>query len=189
MEEHFTVFVGDRHLISGPLREVLAQVKAREETSERPLLIFNHTGNPVDFDLRGPLDEVIARVQPPRKPAGRGRPRLGVVAREVTLLPRHWDWLEAQPGGASAALRRLVDEARKRDPGREGVLAAQTAADRFLGVMAGDRPGYQEASRALYARDRVAFEAHMAGWPPDIRTHALNLAAPAFEEVPATPTP
>ena len=103
-----------------------------------------------------------------------------MVAREVTLLPRHWEWLEAQRGGASAALRRLIDEARRADPEGERRRQAQAAADRFLNVMAGDLPGYEEATRALYARDGQAFAGHLAVWPPDIRAHAQALAAPAF---------
>lgn len=188
----FTAFHGTRRLHTAPLRDLLAHLKAREADLDldpgAPLLIFDdQSGRPVDVDLRGSVDDVIARVLPDPKPVGRGRPKLGVVAREVTLLPRHWEWLEAQPGGASAALRRLVDEARKRHPERELARAAQAAADRFLQVLAGDLPGYQEASRALYARDASAFDEHAAAWPPDVRDHARRLAAPAFAAVPPEP--
>jgi hypothetical protein len=132
------------------------------------LLVFvDDDGRQIDFDLR--------EAPEPEAPRGRGRPALGVVAREVTLLPRHWDWLNEQPGGASAALRKLVDAARK----AEGDGAARrNAAYRFLTVMAGDRPGYEEAIRALYADDRARFENLAAPWPRAIRDHAIGLAWP-----------
>ena len=107
---------------------------------------------------------------------GRGRPKLGVVAREITLLPRHWDWLAAQPGGASATLRRLVENAR-RDGGADGrQRAAREAAYRFLSAVAGNLPGYEEALRALFAGDAARFETQMADWPKDVRAYALRLA-------------
>jgi hypothetical protein len=177
----WTVFQGDERLLTAPLQEVLSLLKAHEGTASQPLLTFDdQTGRQTDFDLRGTLEEVLKRHTPVPAKAGPGRPRLGVVAREVTLLPRHWDWLEAQRGGASAALRRLIDEARKADPDGERRRQAQTATDRFLGVMAGDLPGYEDATRALYAGDGPAFEAQVQDWPEDIRTHTLYLAAPAF---------
>ncbi|MDV6373515.1 DUF2239 family protein [Deinococcus arenicola] len=176
-----TVFQGHERLLTAPLSEVLTLLKARERDTAQPLLTFDDgTGRQTDFDLRGPLDEVLERYAPAPAKTGPGRPRLGVVAREVTLLPRHWDWLEGQRGGASAALRRLIDEARKADPDGERRRQAQTAADRFLGIIAGDLPGYEEATRALYAGDQASFTAQLESWPPDIRTHALYLAAPAF---------
>ncbi|MEO0363522.1 MAG: DUF2239 family protein, partial [Pseudomonadota bacterium] len=134
----------------------------------------------------GSEEDVIARHSPAPKPAEEpeprraGRPKLGVVAREVTLLPRHWDWLKEQRGGASAALRRLV-EAAIRNPGpEERARRAQAAADKFMSVMLGDQPGYEEAARALYAGDGAAFGATVFGWPKDLRDHAARLAAPAF---------
>ncbi|WP_407572687.1 DUF2239 family protein [Deinococcus altitudinis] len=190
MDEIYTAFHGSRRLATGPLNTVIQQIKADDLPPDVPLLIFDdRTGRPVDLDLRGDLDDIIARAHPPQKPAGRGRPKLGVISREITLLPRHWEWLEAQPGGASAILRRLVDEARKRHPECELILAAQTATDRFMSVMAGDLPGYQEASRTLYASDHAAFQQHIQDWPEDVRAHTLHLAAPAFKEVRHLPTP
>ena len=111
---------------------------------------------------------------------GPGRPRLGVVAREVTLLPRHWDWLNDQPGGASAALRRLVDQARKANAGRDRIRRAQEATYRFMSAMAGDEPGFEEATRALFAGRPAVFDALTDAWPPDVRDHSRKLAAPAF---------
>lgn len=181
MSSSYTLFAGERRLLTADLPAVLSYLKTEAEDPAALLIIDDASGRSVDFDLRGSLQDVLARAAPPPKPPARGRPKLGVVAREVTLLPRHWQWLEAQPGGASATLRRLIDEERRRHPGREATLAAQTAADRFMHVLAGDRPGFQEATRALYARDLAAFERHTNAWPPDVRDHARRLAAPAFE--------
>ncbi|SMB78911.1 DUF2239 family protein [Deinococcus hopiensis] len=187
-----TAFHGSLHLATAPLPELLGQLEARRPTLDLtvPLLVFDdRTGRTLSFDWREGEDvpTLLGRILPPpqapQKPVGRGRPRLGVVAREVTLLPRHWEWLEAQPNGASAALRRLIDEARRREPEREQVLASQTAADRFMVVLAGDLHGYQEAARALYARDPEAFDAATATWPPDVRAHARSLAHPALGAV------
>ena len=143
------------------------------------MLVFEDaTGKRVDLDLRGSDEEVAWRLAPP--PRGPGRPKLGVVAREVTLLPRHWEWLNAQPGGASVALRKLVDEARKGSEAKDRVRRAQEAAYRVMLELAGDRPGYEEAVRALYAADRARFDVLTADWPADLRDYARALAAEAF---------
>ena len=140
----------------------------------------------IDLDLRGSRADIAARLaaaagEPPGPPRGRGRPKLGVVAREVTLAPRHWEWLAAQPGGASAALRRLVEEARRSER-RKGprALRRQEAAYRFMAAMAGDLPGFEEATRALFAKDRQRFERHVAQWPDDVSAYATKLAEPAW---------
>ncbi len=178
----YTLFQGEHRVLTADLPTILTYLKTEAADPAALLIIDDATGHNVDFDLRGTLEDVLARVAAPaEKTPARGRPKLGVVAREVTLLPRHWQWLEIQPGGASATLRRLIDEERRRHPHRETILAAQTAADRFMHVLAGNRPGFQEASRALYARDAAAFESHTASWPDDVREHARRLAAPAFE--------
>ncbi|MBZ9751025.1 DUF2239 family protein [Deinococcus sp. HMF7604] len=181
----YSAFLGARRLATGPLHDTLTAVKTALDAltgpRTQPLIVFNdETGRPADFDWRGTLEEVLARHAPAPSRTGPGRPKLGVVSREVSLLPRHWDWLESHPNGASAALRRLIDEARKADPEGERRRVASLAADRFLTVMAGDLPGAEDASRALYAAERGAFEAVLAPWPEDIRLHALYLAAPAF---------
>lgn len=168
-------FDGDRLLASGPLGEVARAVASASQPA-RVLIFLEASGRTIDLDLRGTPDDVVARLVPAPTPApkGPGRPKLGVVAREVTLLPRHWDWLAAQPGGASVALRKLVEAAQK-DP-REQARAAREAAHRFMTVMAGDRPGYEEAARALFAGDAAGFEARIADWPADIRAQAGKLA-------------
>jgi hypothetical protein len=161
---------------------------------EIPVLVFDETtGRPVDLDLRGTTAEVAARVQhagggPARETLheearrGPGRPKLGVVAKEVTLLPRHWAWLGAQRGSASATLRRIIDEARKAGEGREAVRRAQDAVYRFLTAVAGDAPGYEAAIRALYRRDRAGLAAATREWPRDLREQCERMAAAALRE-------
>ena len=186
--ETFTVFDGQKQLTSGPLHEIARAIKRAEPTVTGPVLIFGDaTGRPIDLDLRGTEDEALARLpnreaaNPPveeraAEPRGRGRPKLGVVAREVTLLPRHWDWLGAQPGGASVALRKLVEQARRTGGDAERARAAREAAYHFMSVMAGNLPGFEEASRALFADDRRRLTELIASWPPDIRDHVVRLA-------------
>jgi len=119
--------------------------------------------------------------EPPPSPRGPGRPKLGVVAREVTLLPRHWDWLSAQPGGASVALRKLVEDARRTSAPRDRVRRAQEAAYRFMSAMAGNLPGFEEAARSLFAANRARFAAETEPWPADVRDHARKMADAAFD--------
>ena len=178
-EMTYTVFSGQSRIVSGGLKEMLLETKALLQRSPgEPILIFeDQTGRQVDFDFRGTPDEVLERVAPARR-AGPGRPRLGVVSREVSLLPRHWDWLEQQPNGISAALRRLVDEARRRAPGEERARLAREAAARFMTAIAGDLPGYEEASRALFAKDPERFRQRIAAWPEDVRLHLERLCGP-----------
>src|SRR5947199_4149908 len=162
----FTAFESQRRLVSGPLPKVALAVKQAEQGGAERIAIFSDTtGRPVDLDLRGSDDEILARLPPgpaareaaPSEPRGRGRPKLGVVAREVTLLPRHWEWLSAQPGGPSVALRKLVDEARRTSGDRDRLRAARDAAYHFMSTLAGNRANFEEASRALFADDRRRF--------------------------------
>jgi hypothetical protein len=172
-----TVFVGAKLLSSGSRAVVLEALKAEFDRDQgTPFLIFDdQTGKQVDFDLRGSLQEVLARYEQVPARVGPGRPRLGVVAREVSLFPAHWEWLEQQPSGASAAIRRLVDEARRHNPGEQQARRAIEAAGRFLSAMAGNLPGYEEASRSLYARNGNRFGRLIRKWPRDIRLHARRL--------------
>ena len=200
----FIAFEGPRCLAQGPLAEVALQVKAATEA--RPLariLVFNaQTSEAIDFDHRGSAEEVLQRLAqvhalapvtdvgtrsqddtpdgtPPR--SGPGRPKLGVVAREVTLLPRHWAWLSGQPGGASVALRKLVDQARKDSQTHDQRRLSQEASYRFMSAMAGSLDGFEEAARALFAADRPRFEALIAPWPADIQAHLQQLAGAALK--------
>jgi hypothetical protein len=169
-----TAFEQGRRLAHGELGQVALAVRARlaADPTAQPLVFDDTTGAVIDLDLRGSDDDVLARyaIEPPAR--GRGRPKLGVVAREVTLLPRQWDWLADQPGGASATLRRLIDAARRDAP---DLRPAREAAYRFMAATAGDRPGFEEATRALFASDRERFRLHAAPWPADLREHAEAL--------------
>jgi hypothetical protein len=173
-------FEGSRRLSSGPLPEVALDVKrALARGARGPILVFDRdTSAPIDLDLRGTDAEVLHRLEPPPKKPG--RPKLGVIAREVTLLPRHWDWLVEQPGGASVTLRKLVDRARRATATQDQVRQARESTYRFLSAMAGDRPGFEEAARALFAGDHARFGRLIARWPADIRAHAEALAEKAW---------
>jgi hypothetical protein len=171
MERTLTAFAGDLWIATGDEAEVRAAVRAMGDGAQAVLLFDDATGRQVDIDLRDPPEDA---------PRGRGRPKLGVQPREVTLLPRHWEWLAAQSGGASATLRRLVDAARKASEGTLPPRAAKDAAYHFLTAMAGDRPHYEAAIRALYAGDGAAFDALTQEWPSGVRDHGRALAAPAF---------
>ena len=178
----FTAFVGSRCLASGDLETVASAVAAEDAPQGAAMILDDATGSVVDLDLRGgpapAAADYLARRSPsepaPRK--GRGRPRLGVVAREVTLLPRHWDWLAGQPGGASAALRRLVDGARRLGGGADRARAAQEAVYRVMSALAGDAPGFEDAARALFAPDDARFDAIVASWPADVAHYVRRLA-------------
>ncbi len=181
----YTAFAGRSRIAAGPLPKVALALKHAPATVE-PIAIFNdRTGRPVDLDLRGSDRDIVARLtseaatapdQQPTEPRGRGRPKLGVVAREITLLPRHWEWLNAQPGGASVALRKLVDEARRTSGDRDRAREAREAAYHFMSAIGGDLPHFEDASRALFADDRRRFAELIASWPADIRDHAIALA-------------
>jgi hypothetical protein len=189
-----TAFHGVKRIASGPLAEVAATVKrVADQGGPSAILVFDDvTAEPVDIDLRGSPEDVVARLSgssenvAPSRPEhrGRGRPKLGVVAREVTLLPRHWDWLARQPGGASVALRKLVDEARRANGGKDRRREAQAAAYRFMAALGGNEPGFEEAARALFAGNGTRFDEVTAAWPRDIRDYAKALAAPAFADQP-----
>lgn len=187
----YTAFAGVKRICSGTLSAVALQAKAVFDRGEAaPVLIFDDaTANLIDVDYRGCRDDVLKRLldelpqqarAEPEAVRGPGRPRLGVVAREVTLLPRHWQWLSSQPGGASVALRKLVDEARRTNIDKDRVRQSQEAAYRFMSAMAGDAPGFEEAARALFAGDEHRFGQCVGVWPEDVRDHAKRLANEAL---------
>jgi hypothetical protein len=177
----YTLFFGARRLAQGDLQTVAeAAYEADSLEGAAPVVLSDLTGRVVDLDLRGSLADVTARyatAAPPPLKASRGRPKLGVVAREVTLLPRHWDWLTAQQGGASAALRRLVDQARRdgADSGRRREV--QEATHRVMTTLGGDLPHYEDALRAFYANDAARFEELTSAWPADIGDYVRSRAS------------
>ena len=172
-----TAFLGDRRVAAGTYAEVTRLLDALPASNEG-LLVFDDSTGAV-------LDRPLPVVPEPAPTVG--RPRLGVVAREVTLLPRHWAWLAQQRGGASAALRRLVDEARRQHADADAQRLARERAYRCMSALAADLPGFEEASRALFAGDAGAFEQHTAHWPQDVRQHIDRLASGGFDAAqPAT---
>lgn len=187
MTPTYTAFLAGRRLATGPLHEVAVAVWRTQQAQPDalPLIFSDDSGRAADLDLRGDEHAVVARyavvaaapapVEPPR---GRGRPKLGVVAREVTLLPEQWEWLAAQPGGASVALRKLVHDARRQGGDRERIRRARERAYHVMSALAGDLAGFEEASRALFAGERDSLQAQMAAWPEAVRTYVLQLAEP-----------
>lgn len=196
-EKSYTAFAGSRRIAGGDLVEAALAAKAVLDSDEwAQVLIFEDvTGQVVDVDYRGTASDVSARIAGKQRAAGEkadevvsedavrrpGRPKLGVVAREVTLLPRHWAWLASQPGGASVALRKLVEQASRANLGRDRRRQAKDSAYRFLSAMAGNLPGFEEATRALFADQPAQFAKLVETWPGDIGAHARKLAVAAFE--------
>ena len=180
-----TAFSGHTMIAAGPLAQVAAAVKAAHDADQAVLVFRDEDARPVDLDLRGDLAAVLARLpldppQPEPEKRGPGRPKLGVTPREVTLLPRHWDWLASQPGGASVALRKLVEAALREAEAPDRMRRSREAAYRFMTAVAGDLPGYEEAVRMLFAGDWTAFDAHTAAWPEGVRDYARSLAEPGW---------
>ena len=198
----YTAFSHGRRVAHGRYddiaRALAAAVAAAQADMPAAWLVFDDaTGAPIDTP---PLPQDAARLKAGRAgraaisaaqalakadecspaPRAAGRPRLGVVAREVTLLPRHWEWLSVQPGGASAALRRLIDKARKDNKSADSRRAAGERSYNFMSAIAGDQPQFEEAARALFAGDAVRFAGHVADWPPDVREYLMQLAEAAF---------
>ena len=196
-----TAFAGMHRIASGSLREVARQTKeVIDRGSQAPILLFDdETSETIEVDFRGTAADVLEKLgkmagdstseitapAEPTAPRRPGRPKLGVVAHEVTLLPRHWDWLNSQPGGASVTLRKLVEQSRRSGENKDKVRRSQDAAYRFMLAMAGDLPGYEEATRALFAGNQEHFDALVEPWPTDVRNHARKLAAVAVGGQPA----
>lgn len=191
-----TAFAGTERIAAGELQHVALKARQRIDagTGAAIRIFDDRDGRLIELDWRGGVADLLRRLgEPPHagdvpgreqaaatRRAGPGRPRLGVVAREVTLLPRHWQWLNAQPGGASVALRRLVEAARADAGPEDRVRQSQQAAYRFIAEMAAEAPGFEDAARALFAGDAARFEEHTARWPDDVREHAGLLARAAL---------
>ena len=172
--QSYVAFAENRLVASGSLEEVLRATKRRTVKDGKPALIFEEgSGRQVDFDLSGSIDDVLARTRNDAKP-GPGRPKLGVVSREMSLLPRHWDWLENQPNGASAAISRLVDEARHNETGIERGRHVRNGINRFLWSVAGNFAGFEEVARALDAREDSRLDRLMSSWPKDVREYVFR---------------
>ncbi len=210
-EKTCTAFAGLKMIATGDLKHVAQITKKTLDGGEKEfVLIFDDkTAQPIEVDFRGSTKDVLLRIEGSQKAAslamqpaapeskgvetttnaakgdesrGPGRPKLGVVAREVTLLPRHWDWLNSQPGGASVALRKLVDEARHANSGKDAIRQSQEAAYRFMSALAGNLPGFEESARALFAGDEKKFRELTGSWPEDVGRYALKLATDALQQ-------
>ena len=201
-ENRFIAFEGETLIADGNQLEVALRLKkqgAEPALRRGEVLIFaGADGRQIDLHLSGSESDIercyggatesaapIVGIGGKAAAAGaekktRGRPKLGVIGREVTLLPRHWAWLDTQRGGASATLRRLVDAERKASVDSDYRRASQDRANRFMSAMAGDLKGFEEATRALYAGNREGFESASASWAHDIRHIAMSMAADAF---------
>nr|WP_084459098.1 DUF2239 family protein [Advenella mimigardefordensis] len=188
-EPTYTVFHGYHKLAAGTLSQIASAYQAalKAKSASAVLIFDDETGRSTDIDLRLldsatqaglSLDVESTQEEDDQAVRRRGRPKLGVVSREVTLLPRHWEWLAAQPGGASVVLRKLVEAARLGNGDRDARRKAQERAYHFMLALGGDLPGYEEATRALFADDIAALEKQIADWPDDVRVHALQLATP-----------
>ncbi len=169
----------------------LAQQLAKRAEDEDNILIFDLASSEQlsRFYLASstPVEAPASTISAP--PAGPGRPKLGVVAREITLLPHDWEWLNQQPGGASVTLRKLVLKARRLSEGADRIRHAQVVCYRFIMGIAGHEPGFEEATRALFTHQAERFTALTADWPADVRDHARSLAVAAFEAVPEVGPP
>lgn len=203
-----TAFEGGNCIAAGALRDVAMRAKmavdaGADSAAPTPVWVFDDaTSEVLELDWRGTVEEfavqlvqqaqaVDAMAEPAQLPAedspsgqaprGPGRPKLGVVAREVTLLPRHWEWLGTQPGGASVALRKLVEVARHASERKDEVARCSAVGYKFMSAIAGDAPGFEEASRALFAGDAQALEAQIARWPADVQAHLQKILANVFE--------
>ena len=203
----YTSFNDHTRIASGSLPvNALAVKQAMKSGAQGPLLTFcDQTGHVVDIDLRGSDAQILARLitdeahlqegdsehidtKDSMTTRGPGRPKLGVIAREVTLLPRHWDWLGSQPGGASVTLRKLIDEARKANEERDRQRRAIESAYHFMSTMAGDMASFEDASRALFANDMTKLRQYADAWPTDIRDYLWRLVLTADTGLPVLTT-
>ncbi|MGH1469812.1 MAG: DUF2239 family protein [Cellvibrionaceae bacterium] len=192
-------FYQNQRIASGGLQFVANEVKqSLKNEADNANILDSTTGETIEIDFRGSLEAVAKQFTAPSQGNNnlaadeskktetapkRGRPRLGVVAREITLLPRHWDWLKAQQGGASVALRKLVEQARKENESKDNLKKAQDYLYRFLTTLTAHYPEYEEALRALFAGDAEEFEQQIASWPNDIILHIKKMAVPAFHNI------
>lgn len=197
--EEFLAFKGHKLIASGSAQSVEEKIENELKQGDKASILFflASSGHQIDLDsfasdsiqsgataTGSDAEEAVVdtgnnQPQIPEK-RGRGRPKLGVIGREVTLLPRHWEWLDKQRGGASATIRRLVEQDRKAGADQEQIRQSQDSAYRFMYAIAGNLPEFEEVVRALYARDKGAFERDTAAWPKDIRDCSLQFADQAL---------
>lgn len=183
---HYVAFADQKRIAAGDLVDVALKVKkySKDHSNSSVIVFDEQTSAQVELDLRG-TDEAIERrlteaCDPEEKKCGPGRPKLGVVSKEVTLLPQHWEWLALQPGGASVTLRKLIEDAKKKNAGKDQIRKAQDVVYKFMHAIAGDFPNYEDALRALYAADLKQFKKMISDWPKDIQDHILKIGSDAL---------
>lgn len=189
IQHTFTAFQNNNMLTSGQPWEVAIALKAAMKVDrESEFLCFDDSkGSFIDLNLSGSYEDIIERYKPAEptsqknKHSKAGRPSLGVISKEITLLPRHWEWLAQQESSASATLRKLVETAIKSNSQEELVRQAKATTDRFMISMLGDEINYENAARALYRGDKVQFRDLTRRWPADLRHHVMRLSAPVFQ--------
>lgn len=183
----YTAFDGFKVIAQGNLEEValLLKRKIRDQKALSALIFSDLTGRQIDLDLSGTEKQVIDRLkvyssQEPQANTGAGRPKLGVIPREISLLPHHWEWLINQDGGSSAVIRNLIDEKIK-NRSSDKIKASQERTYKFLSAIAGNLPNFEEATRYLYRKDKKKFTELISSWPKDIVKHSMALASGVFD--------
>lgn len=186
VDREYIAFAGAQKIAGGPALEIAPKIRMfMDSNADAEILVFDaKTSAQIEFDLRGTPDQIRRRLKDQFEAIvvspGPGRPKLGVVCREISLLPRHWEWLATQRGGASATLRRLVEDAKRQNAPQDQLRAAKDAAYKFLSIIAGNLPSYEEAIRALYGDAADKYQKIVKEWPKDIRDHAYALANQAW---------
>lgn len=183
----YTAFDGSKIISQGTLAHIALSLKQKtREQKTATLLVFSDlTGRQIDIDLSGTDKQVLDRLkvyspQELQANTGAGRPKLGVMPREISLLPNHWEWLLNQDGGSSAVIRNLIDEKMK-SRSKDKVKSAQETTYKFLSAIAGDLPNFEEAIRFLYRKDKKKFSELISSWPKDIIKYSMMLASDVFE--------
>lgn len=185
----FTAFDAHSLIAYGDLAEVVLKIKGSiGKASISTILIFSDiTGKTIDFNFHGSKQEILKRlevytsVQDAEPSSGPGRPKLGVVSREVSLLPRHWEWLATQRGGASATIRTLIEDTMKKASAGQSAKQIQDRVYQIMSVLAGDLSDYEEALRAMYKKDKKSFLGYIEGWPKDVQNYLVKSSKEIFE--------
>ncbi|RZG86913.1 DUF2239 family protein [Acinetobacter venetianus] len=170
----YTAFSGDHYLASGEMMELILKIKQLQETTENILIFNDQTGRQTDFDYTGSEQEIRERYAEPEPTKKVGRPKLGVISREITLQKKHWDWLDQQSASASAIIRKLIDKELDDPNSESNKMLAKQATDRFMLAMLGNMPNYEEATRALYQGDREVFLKMIQDYPKDLKKYLIQ---------------
>lgn len=174
----YTAFRGDTRIITDSLFNVAL---ALQKQSEMNVLVFNdQTGQQIDLDLSGSEDDLKQRYTEVEYVKKVGRPKLGVISREITLQQKHWNWLDQQSSSASAVIRKLIDKELNDPSSESNIMLAKQAIDHFMLAMLGNMPNYEEATRALYQGNKSHFLALIHNYPKDLKVYLELKAQTAF---------